>query len=202
MSDDAEVWLVRHGETEWSRNGRHTGRTDVPLLPEGEKQAAALQKLLGDVDPTLVLASPRQRAQRTAQLAGLRIDDTDPDLAEWDYGDYEGLTTAQIRESAPGWTVFTGPCPNGESIEQITRRADRVIERVLAHWTDGGGAVVLVSHGHFSRVLGARWIGEPATLGARLLLGTAAPSLLGTDKGARAIVHWNMPNPAEGEGES
>jgi probable phosphoglycerate mutase len=199
LPEDAQLWIVRHGETEWSRDGRHTGRTDLPLLPEGEAQARAVQKVLAGIDPSLVLVSPRQRARRTAELAGLRIDDVDPDLAEWDYGDYEGITTAVIRQSVPDWTVFTHPCPGGERIEQVSRRADRVIARVLGHWQDGGdGPVVLVSHGHFSRVLGARWIEQPAEFGARLVLGTAAPSLLGADKQTPAIVHWNMPNPAEG----
>jgi len=194
LGDKVELWLIRHGETEWSRSGQHTGRTDVPLTENGEAQARALRGPLAHVRPVLVLCSPRERALATARLAGLRIDAVDDDLAEWDYGDYEGLTTNQIRERVPGWTVWTHESPNGESIEQVSARADRVLSRAAKRLADG--AVVLISHGHFSRVVGARWVGLPGRDGSRLALGTAAPSLLSTERDVPVIDRWNMPNPA------
>jgi probable phosphoglycerate mutase len=193
ISDTAQVWLIRHGETEWSRAGRHTGRTDLPLLPEGEQQARALADLLSGLDPTLVLCSPMQRALRTAELAGLTVEAVDPDLSEWDYGDYEGLTSAEIRKTVPDWNIWTHGVAGGERIEQVGARADRVIARVLAHI--GEGPVVLVAHGHISRIIGARWIEQPPSSGGRLLLGTAAPSVLGAQYGLSALVRWNIPNP-------
>ncbi len=194
VPDHTALWLIRHGETEWSRSGQHTGRTDLPLTPAGEKQAAALGAMLADVHPVFVLSSPRQRAVRTAELAGLRIDDIDPDLAEWDYGEYEGLTTAQIRERVAGWSLWTHPVPGGETPRQVATRADRVLTRALPHLADG--PVVFVAHGHISRVIGARWIGLGALDGGRLALGTAAPSVLGGQHGSPVIEHWNVPNPA------
>jgi broad specificity phosphatase PhoE len=194
LPSDATVWLVRHGETEWSRSGQHTGRTDIPLTPAGEQQARALAPMFADLHPALVLCSPRQRSRDTARLAGLQVDAIDDDLVEWDYGDYEGLTTPQIRETAPGWTIFGSGAPNGESAAQVGARADRVLGRVRPRLVDG--PVVLVSHGHFSRVLGARWIGLAATGGAHLALDTAAPSLLGAEHGVPVLRHWNLLNPA------
>lgn len=194
IPEGARLWLIRHGDTEWSRSGQHTGRTDLPLLPDGEIQARALQKVLADVHPALVLCSPRQRAQQTAALAGLRVDAIAPDLAEWDYGDYEGLTTSQIRALVPGWTIWTHGVPGGESIEQVSARADRVLRRAAAALSEG--PVILLAHGHISRVLGARWIDLPAAAGANLLLGTAAPSVLSWQYDAPVIAQWNLPNPA------
>jgi probable phosphoglycerate mutase len=191
---DAALWLIRHGETEWSKSGQHTGRSDIPLTPFGEDQARALRPLLADVRPVLVLSSPRIRAQHTAELAGLSVTDIDEDLAEWDYGDYEGLTTAEIRRTDPGWTVFTHPSPGGETAEQVGQRADRVLNRARQRLADG--PVVLVAHGHIGRVLGARWIGLPVSGGANLALGTAAPSLLGAEHSVPVLNHWNLPNPA------
>jgi broad specificity phosphatase PhoE len=191
---DLAIWLIRHGETEWSRSGQHTGRTDLPLTPVGEQQARALAGMFAELHPALVLCSPRRRAQDTARLAGLRVDAIDDDLAEWDYGDYEGLTSAQIRQNAPGWTIFRDGAPNGETVGQVAERADRVIARARQQAADG--AVVLVSHGHFSRVIGARWIGLDAGGGAHLGLDTAAPSLLGAEHGVPLLKHWNLPNPA------
>jgi probable phosphoglycerate mutase len=193
LPDSAELWIVRHGETEWSKSGRHTGSTDVPLTETGKEQAAALRDTLADLRPVLVLCSPRQRAQDTARLAGLAVDEVSGDLAEWDYGAYEGLTTPEIREHDPGWTIFSHPAPGGETAEQVRVRADRVLSRAAARLEDG--PVVLVGHGHFSRVLGARWMGLPVSSGANLLLGTAAPSVLGAQHGVPAIVRWNIPNP-------
>ncbi|MEO8888028.1 MAG: histidine phosphatase family protein [Jatrophihabitantaceae bacterium] len=197
--EDAQLWLVRHGETEWSRSGQHTGRTDIALTPTGEQQARALRPMLTAVRPALVLCSPRRRARDTAHLAGLHDVTIDDDLAEWDYGDYEGRTTAQIRETFPGWTLFRDGVKNGESIEQVAARADAVITRALA--TLGTGPVVLFAHGHISRILGARWIGLPPTAGANLDLGTAAPSVLSVKHDAPVIERWNMPNPAAPEGQ-
>ena len=194
LPDEAQLWVIRHGETEWSVSGQHTGRTDLPLTSAGEEQARALGPFLADVSPELVLSSPRARALDTARLAGLHVDETTEDLAEWDYGDYEGRTTAEIRAEVPDWTVWTHPVPGGETAVQVRIRADRVLARAAAALSRG--PVVLVGHGHFSRVLGARWIGASLAAGANLLLGTAAPSVLGAQYGVPVIVRWNLPNPA------
>jgi probable phosphoglycerate mutase len=194
LSDDVELWLVRHGETEWSASGQHTSRTDLPLTAAGERQARGIAQLLAGVRPTLVLCSPRQRAVETARLAGLRIDEITEDLAEWDYGNYEGKTTAEIRADNPGWSLWSDGVPNGETREQVAARADRVLARAAVALPTG--PVVLVGHGHFSRMLGARWLGLPPTAGAHLLLGTAAAGQLGAQYGEPVIVRWNLPNPA------
>jgi probable phosphoglycerate mutase len=194
LPDHVQLWLVRHGETEWSASGRHTGISDIPLTEAGERQARALAPMLAELAPALVLCSPRRRAQHTAELAGLRVDEIVDDLAEWDYGDYEGRTTHEIRDERPGWSIWTDGVPGGETAAQVGARADRVLVRAARALADG--PVVLVGHGHFSRVLGARWMGMPVAGGAHLLLGTAAPSILGAQYGAPAIVRWNLPNPA------
>jgi len=198
LPDGVRLWLVRHGETEWSKAGKHTGVTDLPLTARGEAQAAALAPLLADVRPALVLASQRARAQHTAKLAGLQVDEIDPDLAEWDYGDYEGLTSREIRQTVPGWTLLTHGVPNGETAEQVRVRADRVLARARAALAQG--PVVLVGHGHFSRVLGARWIGLPVAGAANLLLGAASASILSAQYGVPTLRNWNLPNP-ENEGD-
>jgi broad specificity phosphatase PhoE len=200
VDDGAQLWLVRHGQTEWSRDGKHTGRTDVPLTERGEVEARALAPMLAALEPAHVLCSPRTRARRTAELGGLHVDEIDPDLAEWDYGDYEGLTTPEIQETVAGWTIFTHGAAGGETIDAVRQRADRVLARAAAALADG--PVVLVAHGHISRVLGARWIGLPVQGGANLLLDEAAPSVLGAQKGVPVIVHWNRPNPALEEDSS
>jgi probable phosphoglycerate mutase len=197
VDDGAALWLVRHGQTEWSRDGKHTGRTDVPLTAHGEDEARALAPLLAQLKPARVLCSPRTRAIQTAELSGLRVDAIDDDLAEWDYGDYEGLTTPEIQQSVPGWTIFTHGAAGGESIDAVRQRADRVLTAAAKALPEG--PVVLVAHGHISRVLGARWIGLPVQGGASLLLDEAAPSVLGAQKGVPVIVHWNRPNPASEE---
>lgn len=193
LADGVSLWLIRHGETEWSLAGRHTSVSDLPLTARGERQAAALAPLLAEVEPALVLTSPRQRAQHTAKRAGLQIDDVDPDLAEWSYGDYEGRTSAEIRTETPGWTLFTHGAPNGESAEEVTVRADRVLAR--AREALERGPVVLIGHGHLSRVLGARWIGLPATGAANLLLGAGSVSVLSSQYGVPVIKQWNLANP-------
>jgi broad specificity phosphatase PhoE len=197
VEDGAALWLIRHGETEWSRDGKHTGRSEIPLTLHGEDEARALAAVVRGLEPALVLCSPRERARRTAELAGLRVDEIDDELVEWDYGDYEGRTSAEIQQQVPGWTIFKDGAPGGESIEQVRRRADRVLTRAAGTLADG--PVVLVSHGHFSRVLGARWIGLPARGGEHLLLDEASPCVLGAEKGVPALVHWNRPNPASSE---
>lgn len=193
LPDDAQLWLVRHGETEWSAAGRHTSRTDVALTEAGERQARALAATLADLRPVLVLCSPRRRARDTAELAGLHVDEVSEDLAEWNYGGYEGRTTHEIRAERPGWSIWADGVPDGETEAQVGARADRVLDRARQAVLDG--PVVLVGHGHFSRVLGARWLGMSVSGGAHLLLGTAAPSILGAQYGAPAIVRWNLPNP-------
>jgi broad specificity phosphatase PhoE len=193
-----ELALVRHGETEWSRTGRHTSRTDVPLTPRGEKQARALGELLADVRPVLVLTSPRQRAVRTVELAGLADVapvEVDPDLAEWEYGEYEGITTPEIRRTRPHWTIWTGDPPGGETAEEVRIRADRALTRIREALR--GGPVVAIGHGHFSRVLAARWLGLPVAGGRMFVLGPASPCLLATEHGHPAVHRWNVPNPAE-----
>lgn len=194
LGDDVTVWLVRHGETEWSRSGQHTGTTDLPLTELGERQARAVRDVLGDLRPALVLSSPLQRALRTAELADLRVDETVDDLVEWNYGEYEGRTSSEIREQHPGWTIWEDGAKGGEAPQQVADRADRVLTRIAERLDDG--PIVLIGHGHFSRALGARWLGLPVAAGGNLLLGTAAPCLLGAQYGVPAIVHWNLPNPA------
>jgi probable phosphoglycerate mutase len=188
------VFLLRHGETEWSRTGRHTGRTDVPLTDRGQRLAKAagelLRSLRGDAPPALVLTSPRSRARHTAELAGLPVTGVDERLAEWDYGEYEGRTTPEIRESVPEWTVWSHPCPGGETAEQVGARADAVLADVRAALA--GGDAVLVGHGHFSRVLVARWIGLPATEGVRFAMEAAAVAVLDHERGVPRIDHLNL----------
>jgi broad specificity phosphatase PhoE len=182
------VVLVRHGETEWSASGKHTSVTDVPLLESGRRDAERLRERLAARDFRLVLTSPRARARDTAVLAGLGdAAEVDEDLVEIDYGEYEGLTTPEIRESRPGWSVWEDGSPGGETPDEAGVRADRVIERALA----AGGDVALFAHGHLLRILGARWIGLPATAGGSLLLDTGSVSELGFERERRAIVSWN-----------
>ena len=188
------VFLLRHGETEWSRSGKHTGRTDIPLTQRGRELATSAGQLVAGLrdaaPPALVLTSPRGRAQDTARLAGFRVDDVDERLAEWDYGEYEGRTTPEIRETVPGWTVWTHPCPGGETADEVGRRADGV----LAHAAGAleRGDVVLVGHGHFSRALLARWIGLPATEGVRFAMEAASLAVLGHERGVPRLDHVNL----------
>jgi probable phosphoglycerate mutase len=186
--------LVRHGQTEWSRDGRHTSRTDLPLTGYGEEQAAALAPVLAAVGPVLVLTSPMQRTRRTAELAGLPAK-PDPDLTEWQYGDYEGLTTPQIHQDRPGWTIWTGDPPGGETAGQVGARADRVLARAATALPSG--PVVLVTHGHLGRVIAARYLGLPVDHGRLFALGPAAPCLLGLEHEHPVIQRWNLPNPLD-----
>ncbi|MGH3510360.1 MAG: histidine phosphatase family protein [Nocardioidaceae bacterium] len=182
-----ELWVVRHGETEWSRDGRHTSVTDVPLTPDGEAVARSLADRLDAVPFDLVLTSPRERARRTAQLAGFPEAVVDDDLTEWAYGEYEGITTAQIREKAPGWTVWTQPCPGGETAAEVTTRLDRVIAKVRS----SGGRVLVFGHGHSLRGLAARWIEQPVDEGRLLALDTATVSVLGYEHQTPVVRRWN-----------
>ena len=184
---EPELWLIRHGETEWSRNRRHTGRTDLPLTPEGEQAARALAPRLDGVPFDLVLASPLMRARHTAELAGLSPQ-LEPLAMEWDYGEYEGVTTAQIQERHPGWSVWTDPIPGGESLQQVADRARAVIARIRAA---APKRAVLVAHAHFLRILTADWIEQEPQLASRFNLEVATISVLGWDRGDPVIDRWN-----------
>ena len=187
--DSPLVWLVRHGETEWSRTGRHTSRTEVDLTPAGEAEALSLQPVLAGANLDLVLCSPRLRARRTAEIAGLVPFVVWEDLQEWDYGDLEGLTTAEIQERLPGWSIWSGPWPGGETADDVAARADRVIENVLA---SGASRVGLVGHGHFSRVVAARWVAEDVSVGRWLDLDTGTVSQLGWYRSSPVLCCWNV----------
>ena len=189
-SDGTErnVWLVRHGETEWARLGRHTGRTDIPLTETGREQALELGRRLAGHGFGLVLTSPLSRAAETAALAGFaEAAVPDPDLQEWDYGDLEGRLTADIRKAYPGWTIWRGPWAGGETADQVGARADRVIARIRS--VDGD--VLIFAHGHFLRVLTARWLDLPPAAGALFALGTATLSILGWERETPVIETWN-----------
>jgi probable phosphoglycerate mutase len=188
-----ELILVRHGETEWARDGRHTGRTDVPLTPRGEEQARALAPLLAERKIAVVLVSPAERARRTAELAGLTGLETDERLWEWDYGAYEGRTTAEIRQERPGWWLWRDGVVGGETVEQVGARVDGVLDRVRPHLNEGD--VVLVAHGHVLRVLTARWLDLPPADGRLFKLSTGTLSALGAEHGKPVISFWNLPAP-------
>jgi broad specificity phosphatase PhoE len=185
---EREVVLVRHAETEWSVNGRHTGLTDLPLTEHGREIARALAPRLAARRFELVLVSPARRARETCELCGLGEGAVVYDeLHEWDYGDYEGLTTAQILQRRPGWSLWRDGCPNGESAAMVGARADSVIERLR----EGAGDAAAFSHGHMLRVLGARWIELSPEHGARLMLATGALSTLGHEHGQAALAGWS-----------
>lgn len=187
---ERQVWLVRHGETEWARLMRHTGRTDVPLTGLGREQGQALGRRLAGRRFALVLTSPMSRATETARLAGFGGEAAiEPDLREWDYGDLEGRLTSDIVKDFPGWSIWTGPWPGGETADQVGSRADRVVGRCL----DPGvhGDVLIFGHGHLLRVLAARWLEQPPTSGGMFALGTATVSILGWDREQPVIETWN-----------
>jgi broad specificity phosphatase PhoE len=190
---DQHVYLIRHGETEWSLSRQHTGITDIPLTENGRKVARLLAPVLAGEAFALVLTSPLQRARETCELAGLgELAEIDPDLMEWNYGEYEGLTPKQIHAKAPGWMIFRDGCPGGESPDQIGARVDRVIARARA----ADGHVALFAHGHVFRVFAARWLGLPATAGCHFLLDTATLNSLSYYRGIPAVQRWNamLPN--------
>lgn len=188
MADRHQIWLIRHGETEWSATGRHTGRTDIPLTPAGEQQASALGHRLGGRRFALVLASPLSRARETCRLAGYgdgaAVTD---DLLEWDYGIYEGRTTADIRVEQPGWSIWTAAVREGESVEQVGERARRLIQRAET----AAGDVAMFAHAHVLRIVAACWIGLRPVDGRLLALGTASISVLGYERETRVIQVWN-----------
>ena len=186
-SPAGELWIVRHGETEWSRSGRHTSTSDIPLTSAGEKAARLVGERLAGTTFDLVLTSPRERARRTAELAGFPDAQVDDDLAEWAYGEYEGITTAQIREQVPGWTVWTHPTPGGETAAEVGRRLDRVVARVREH----GGRALVFGHGHASRALAARWVEQPVEEGRFFRLDTATVSVLGYEHEFPVVARWN-----------
>lgn len=193
MDPRPEIVLVRHGETEWSRSGQHTGTSDIPLTDTGRRQAEALRDALTGREFARVLSSPLSRAVETCRLAGLgdRAELRD-ELREWDYGEYDGVTTAQIRETRPGWTAWKDGCPGGESVVQVGARVDPLVEELRA----AGEDVALFAHGHLLRVLSARWLGLPPEAGALLALSTATLSVLGWERETAVLRLWNA-QPAE-----
>ena len=185
---DLELWLIRHGETEWSASGKHTSRSDVPLTDRGQRSAEAIGRYLAERQFSMILTSPRQRAQETCRIAGYSARAVvDENLAEWDYGEYEGRTTAEIRSKQVDWSIWSAPVPGGESIERVAERAQSIIERAQS----AGGKVALFSHAHFLRILAAVWIGLTARAGRLFVLGTGSVSVLGLERETRVIQEWN-----------
>jgi broad specificity phosphatase PhoE len=190
------LYLVRHGETEWSRDGRHTSHTDLPLTPVGEQAAEALAPRLASVAFDLVLTSPLRRARDTARRCGFPDAEVQPDAREWDYGEYEGRTTAEIREGVPGWRIWSDGAPGGETPEQVGERADRIVSRIKAPTTGpSAGSTnarsLIFAHGHFLRVLTARWLGQPPQDGALYRLDTSSLSVLGWEREVAVLLKWN-----------
>ncbi|MFE5943943.1 histidine phosphatase family protein [Streptomyces sp. NPDC056480] len=194
----SDLILIRHGETEWSASGRHTGRTDLPLTPDGEAEARTLAPFFKGRSLSFVLTSPLLRARHTAELAGLRDAVTDEDLCEWDYGGYEGLTTARIHETRPDWSLWKDGVPPhadgrpGESAEDVGRRADRVLARIAPLLADSREDGVVVAHAHLLRVLTARYLDLPASEGRLFLLTTATVGRLSTEHGLPVVAGWNQ----------
>ena len=188
----ARIALIRHGQTTWSASGQHTSTTDLDLTEHGVEQAEMIGGLLAGLElaPATVWTSPRLRARRTAELAGMTIDEVVDDLAEWNYGEYEGITSKQIHVDRPGWAIFTDGAPGGETPEQVSDRADRVLARAAEALSDGD--VALVCHGHMSRVLAVRWIGLPIASGSVLMMDAAAVTVLGTYHDQPCIQHSNV----------
>ena len=181
--------MIRHGQTEWSANGRHTSVTELRLTAEGEKQAARLRPTLAGRAFAAVISSPRIRATRTAELAGLTVTDIDDDLAEWRYGDYEGITSEQIRTTDPDWDLWRDGCPGGEKPDEVGARLDRMLAKARPFLDRGD--VMLVAHGHSLRVATARWLGQPVAAGGLYLLETATMSALGFEHGRPVLLRWN-----------
>ncbi|MBS1847677.1 MAG: histidine phosphatase family protein [Actinobacteria bacterium] len=191
-ADTGRIFLIRHGETEWSSNGRHTGTTDIALTDHGRAQATALGPELATIRFAQIRTSPMTRAIQTARLAGLVDPEPiiDPDLVEWNYGDYEGVTSDEIHRDRPGWTIFADDAPGGETADQVAARVDRVLARTKGD-VDGGGDVALVAHGHVLRVLASRWLGRSGRFGSHLALDAASLSVLGTEHDVPLLRTWN-----------
>lgn len=188
MAMDLELWLIRHGETAWSLSGAHTSRTDIPLTDRGRERARKIQEYLHGKVFSMVLTSPMQRARETCSIAGYGdVAQVDDDLSEWNYGAYEGRTTKDIQKEIPGWSVWSNPIIDGETMDQVAVRANRVIARAAAQ----GGCVALFAHAHILRILAACWIQLPPVTGSRLALGTGSVSTLGFEHGTRVILTWN-----------
>ena len=185
----AEIVLIRHGQTEWSAGGKHTSYTDIDLTPDGERQAREIGDRVAGRSFAAVISSPRRRARRTADLAGLAVTDVDDDLAEWNYGRYEGITTARIHETEPTWSLWTDGAPDGETPTQVGARVDRLLAKAVKLLDEGD--VAIVGHGHCLRVVGARWIGLAPAGGGLLRLDTATLSVLGHEHGNQVIQQWN-----------
>lgn len=187
-----DVILVRHGQTQWSLDGRHTGHADIPLTADGEAEAAAAANALGGREFGLVLVSPLARARRTCEIAGLLGDaKVRADLQEWDYGEFEGITSTEIKSTRPEWNLWRDGCPGGESPEQVVARCERIVAELAAHAAAGGSDAIVFAHGHILRALAATWCGASIELGERLMLSTAAISILGHERATPAIKLWN-----------
>jgi broad specificity phosphatase PhoE len=183
-----QIYLIRHGETEWSLSGQHTGITDIPLTANGQRDAKLIASLLSKMHFAKVLTSPLQRARKTCELAGLGVHaEVERDLMEWNYGEYEGLTSEQICQTSPGWMLFRDGCPGGETPSQVSARVDRLIEKIRAV----DGPVILFAHGHILRVLAVRWLGFPVAAGAHFLLDPATLSILSYYREVPALKQWN-----------
>lgn len=186
---DLELWLIRHGETEWSLSGAHTSRTDIPLTERGKERARKIREYFREKTFSMVLTSPMQRARETCSIAGYGdVAQVDSDLSEWNYGVYEGRTTKDIQKEIPGWSVWANPMIDGETIDQVAERANRVIARAVAK----GGSVALFAHGHILRILATCWIESAPVMGSRLALGTGSVSTLGFEHQIRVISMWNQ----------
>lgn len=192
-SKTQEIWLIRHGETEWTLSGAHTGKTDIPLTKAGREKAMAVGRFLCGRRFDMVLSSPMGRALETCRLAGYGdVAETDSRLCEWDYGDYEGRTTPDIRKSRPDWFLWTAGVPNGEAISDVAARADGIIDKASSINGSGASSVAVFAHGHILRILAARWLGLSPDCGRLLSLGTGTVSVLGHERDIRVITRWNV----------
>ncbi len=192
MAQKTELWLIRHGETAWAISGQHTGTTDIPLTDRGRERTKGIRDYLHHRAFKKVFVSPLGRARETCAIAGYGDQAiVDPNLAEWNYGDFEGKTTPEIREKYPDWLIWNGPVPNGETVEQVGQRTDKVIARSLAELGDEGGSIALFAHGHVLRILAARWLELAPDSGRLFALGTGSVSVLGFEREQQVIQAWN-----------
>jgi probable phosphoglycerate mutase len=192
MAQKIELWLIRHGETAWAISGQHTGTTDIPLTDRGRERAQGIRDYLHHRGFKKVFVSPLGRARETCAIAGYGDQAiVDPNLSEWNYGEFEGKTTPEIREQYPNWLIWDGPVPNGETVEQVGARTDKMIARALAELGSDGGPVALFAHGHVLRILTARWLGLPPDQGRLFALGTGSVSVLGYEREQQVIQSWN-----------